>query len=363
MHRSILHIARPPQLVLPLLLSSMLLGTIPPLRAASASERASIPQDVLAEVLKKQANIAFVGERTRTRFYRDPEREDVTSRQKVYHGPPDAYRVDYLDLPEGREQHFLAKGDHLYVWRSRERVDMRERNPDDTLGLVIPLTYLDLLRENYRIKAEEGDEVADRPTYSVHITPKVEGRPSLRAWVDRTYGVPLKVELYDYKGDLELRFEYSTITFRKSLSAEYFQFPEGAEIRAPSREGYYATPEELAEKTGLLTPIADRPLSGFRLTAIRHIRREGTDRVQSFYSDGYASLSIFAVQDSEKAPPGVDEPGVRSITSERRRGYAIIRGWLGEVQITIMSRELPESRLIFMLPTIRLTDTTPKRRR
>lgn len=322
----------------------------------------TIPQDVLAEVLKKQADIAFIGERIHTSFSSDPEREESTNRQHVFHAPPDDYRLDYLDLPEDRELHFLAKGDHLYRWRSGDRVTMRERRPEQTLGLVITLTYLDLLRENYRIKADEGPEVAGRLTYSIHITPRVEGRPSLRAWVDRTFGVPLKVEWYDYKGTLEQRTEYTTITFQPTLAVEYFQIPEGAEIRAPSREGFYSSPEELAAQTGLLAPISNRPLSGFRLTEIWHTQREGEDRVLAVYSDGYASLSIFAIHDPENAPEGVDEPGVRSISSERRRGYAVVRGWIGDTQITLISGRIPESRLVFMLPTVQLTGKMPRHR-
>ncbi len=330
--------------------------------ALTVPDSDTIPQDVLADVLRKQADIAFIGERVQTTFSHDPEREDRTNRQHVYHAPPDEYRLDYLDLSEGRELHFLAKGDHLYRWRSGERVTMRERRPEQTLGLVITLTYLDLLRENYRIKADEGPEVAGRLTYSVQITPRVEGRPSLRAWVDRTYGVPLKVEWYDYKGTLEQRTEYTTITFQPTLAVDYFQIPEGAEIRAPSREGFYSSPEELASKTGLMAPISTRPLTGFRLTEIWHSQREGVDRVQAVYSDGYASLSIFAIHDPENAPEGIDEPSVRSITSERRRGTAIVRGWLGDTQITLISDRIPESRLAFMLTTLQLTGKMPHRR-
>jgi len=345
-----------------LVLLGLALPAVRPAAAASAGAPSDIPQEVLAEVLSRQASIAFVGERVRIHFRGEDREEESTYRQRVFHAPPDEYRVDYLDLPEGRESHFVARGDHLYNWRSGTRVEMRERSPEETLTLVISLTYLDLLEENYRIRAEEGPEVAGRATYSIHVTGRIEGRPSILAWVDREHGVPLKVDFYDYNGNLDLRYEYTSITFQENLPAEHFQLPENAELRVPSREGYYASPEELAAKTELETPIADRPLSGFRLTDIRHTREEGTDRVQSFYSDGYATLSIFAQRNRKDAPRGLEEPGVRNISSERRRGYAIVRGWIGDMRITMISSDLPESRLLFMFPSIRLTTDSPRER-
>jgi len=147
--------------------------------AVDSPDPGSIPQEVLLEVLKQQQKIAFVGIRTQTLFSDNPEQEDLVIRQRILHAPPDEYRIEFLDRPEGKESYVLAKGEHLFQWETGGHVHISERSPDQTLGLVISETYLDLLRKNYLIQAEEGPKVAGRSTYAVRIDPHYAGRPSI----------------------------------------------------------------------------------------------------------------------------------------------------------------------------------------
>ena len=100
---------------------------------ATALDGAPLPQDPLAELLRKQREIAFIGERFHTEVSSDPEREDVVARQRIRHNPPSDYSIDFLDLPEEREFHVLVKGEKLYEWGERGRV---------YAGLNLGLDYL-----------------------------------------------------------------------------------------------------------------------------------------------------------------------------------------------------------------------------
>ena len=312
-----------------------------------------IPQDALTEVLKKQQQIAFVGERTRTQISDDPEREDTVYRQRVLHIPPSEYRVDFLGLPDDRQWHVLAQGDNLYQWGEGDTVWVSERSEVQTLGLVITHTYLDLLRKNYSIEAQRGPKVAERSTYAVVIKPLHPGRPSLKAWVDSTYGVPLKLEVYDSREKLVRRFEYRRIRFRPRLRVETFPLPEGDLIQRRSRGIEYASPEDLLRKTGRYAPTADRLPAGFTLTSILHGSRREREYVQSFYSDGYASFSLFAMENPGRAPEGREKPGIRCVRSGRRRDYAYATGWIGVTQVTVMG-DIAESELLEVLSSVRL---------
>jgi negative regulator of sigma E activity len=269
--------------------------------------------------------------------------------------------VDFLSgLKEGSERHMLAVKDHLYEWEGGPRVFMQERGEDQTLGLVVSQTYLELLRENYTIEAVEGNPVAGRETYLVRVVPRYQGRASVRVWVDQTWGVPLRMERYDHTGQVELRMEYESITFKEAVDTDYFKLPEGMKVRPVGRGHRYDTPETFHTQTDRLAPVAGRLPAGFRITEVTASDRGDRHSVQTFYSDGYSAFSLFAVQGTEEIPLGKDEPGVRAIESGYRRGTAYVRGWIGDVQITLVSSRLPEYELVRIIPSVRLSGKTPK---
>jgi len=278
---------------------------LPPAPAVDAGTAVceEIPQDVLAEVLRRQQQIAFIGERVQTSISASRRRDETVYQQRVLHIPPSEYRIDFLNLPHDREWHVLVQEDHLYKWGEGDTVLVYERSEVQTLGLVISHTYLDLLRANYRIEAEGGPEVAGRSTYAVTVTPRNPDRPSLRAWVDSTYGVPLKLEVYDSREKLVERYEYSRIRFEQRLHRETFPLPEGAFIQRQERGTECASPEELLRQTGQRAPATQRLPAGFTLTKVKHGSRRGGQYLQSFYSDGFASFSIFAVANGSSFRP------------------------------------------------------------
>jgi outer membrane lipoprotein-sorting protein len=335
----------------------LLLGVAGSARGEEPTE--AIPQDMLADVLSRQADIAFDGKRDWT-ITGPTGRPDISYSQRVLHRPPADYRVEVISgLRRGDERHMLARGDQLYQWGRGTRVTLEESSDDYTLGLVVPREYLALLRENYRIDIRRGNPVAGRETYMLRITPRHEGRPSLRVWIDQKYGVPLRLERFDYSGRLEVRMQYRSITFQEDLPADLFELPEGARVVHLQRGTSFPGPEELAAETGLLAPVTESLPAGFRFNEVRVARRSGEPSVQSFYSDGYASFSIFAVPDSTEAPPGRGDPGLRRIESGRRGSTAYVSGWIGEVRITMLSSRLPEYELVRIFPTVRLSGTLP----
>ena len=319
---------------------------------------AAARQDPLPAILARQQNISFEGERLRIVVRSDSLKTRITNRQLVRHRPMSDYRVDYLDLPEGRESHFLAEGNRIYEWRDDERVYVSERSDDQTLGLVISPAYLGLLEANYRITRRRGETIAGRSTWDLRITGRNPGRPSIRAWIDTEHGVPLRFERYDEGGELYMQTEYQSIRFGVELDEGVFQLPDQAELRSTSRGTQYDTPEALADKTGLPTPLLQRSPEGFRLDRILHLVRRDRQYVQTFYSDGLATLSVFAERRPDEAPVGSTER-VHTVRSGVRGGQAWAQGWIGPVRITLFSDDLPEAELVRSLSSTVLATWLP----
>ncbi|MFO7768655.1 MAG: sigma-E factor regulatory protein RseB domain-containing protein [bacterium] len=336
----------------------LFLGTLPAEGGGLPSPgRADLPQEVLAEVLKKQSETSFEGERVWTYFLTE-RGKDSTSRQKVTHRPPTAYRVDYLGQPEGEERHVILSGDRLLDWDEDMKVRVRERDEDDALGLLLTLDYLERLEENYEIRTDRGPKVAGRATYSVRAIPRYKGRPAVQVWVDREWGVPLKMERYDYLGRLGIRMEYSRISFGGEFPDPLFEAPEDAEIREGRPSPVYRSPEELYAAEGQPVPLATVLPQGFRFVEARTTRYNRNPAVQSFYTDGYADFSLFVIDQSDP-PPGAEQPGIRGLKSVRRGTSNWVMGWLGEDRLAIVSYRLAAAELARILLSVVLERSLP----
>ena len=342
---------------LPVLL--LLICAVPTAAAGSPFARApEIPQDVLAEVLKKQSEASFEGERVWT-YYLTGREEHPTRRQRVTHRPPTDYRVDYLEQPAGEERHVILSGDRLMEWDEDLKVRLREREADDTLGLLLTLDYLQRLEENYEIRADRGPKVAGRATYAVRVVPRYKGRPAVQVWVDQQWGVPLKMERYDYMGRLGIRMEYSRITFGGEFGDALFEAPPDAEIREGRSSPVYRSPEEFYAAEQQLVPVATVLPKGFRFVEARPTRYNRKPAVQTFYTDGYADFSLFVI-DQPDPPAGADQPGIRDLKSVRSGTNNWVMGWLGERRLAIVSYRLAEAELARILLSVQLDRTLPE---
>ena len=177
-------------------------------------------------------------------------------------------------------------------------------------------------------------------------------------WIDTEHGVPLRLERYDERGTLYLQTEYQSIRFGVVLEDGIFQLPDQAELRSASRGTQYESPEALAEKTGLPAPLLQRPPEGFRLDRIIHLVRRDRQYVQTFYSDGLATLSVFAERQPDEAPEGSAER-VHTVSSGVRGTEAWAQGWIGPVRITLISDDLAEADVVRSLSSAVLTTHTP----
>ena len=155
-----------------------------------------------------------------------------------------------------------------------------------------------------------------------------------------------------------MQTEYQSIRFGVVLEDGIFRLPDQAELRSTSRGTQYESPEALAEKTELPTPLLLRPPEGFRLDRIIHLVRRDREYVQTFYSDGLATLSVFAERRPDEAPEGSKER-VHTVRSGVRGGEAWAQGWIGPVRITLFSDDLTETELVNNLSSAVLASRTP----
>lgn len=154
---------------------------------------------------------------------------------------------------------------------------------------------LDRLASNYTISISRGGEVAGRATQRLDLTPRREGNPSRRLWVDAATGLTLRCEIRNRAGELVQRWSYASLRYAS---------PDPATVRLPADAERYtgAAPgslEQVASQAELERRLGHPVLRPRSLPAgyvasgwfVRACREGGFTPVTTF-SDGLNAVTL-----------------------------------------------------------------------
>ncbi len=224
---------------------------------------------------------------------------------RVYVRDRGTYRYEYL-TPAGRVGRVVigAKGVEHTLKPEGRRARAKPIAPT-----LLPDQEWALFQSNYRVSAPARDRVADRPVWTVELTPLTEGKPRERWWWDDDTGVVLALRRYGPDpGDASVvrfvRFEPAP-----GLDPRLFDVP--VEEAAPAA----ATPAGVAAPRAL--PC------GFVLKSDRRFQTQGATVNQWTYTDGLTVVSFFRTEKPVRLAP--------------RGRMAVIQEHRGPVYLTVIS--------------------------
>lgn len=259
--------------------------------ASWLSARAQTPMEWLERMERSERRVALEGVRV-TQFFLPVPLPPVRERL-VRAGA--RYRVEYLQPPgrqgevlidDGlRRYHFLPRLKQLQVLPSEQPLVWRRRQE-----------LLRRLRRGDLVLSVKGVEpVAGRRAVLLEAR-NPQGRPLQRWWIDRQYGVILRLEELTPKGEVRLRSEYVRIKVPADVPQERFvpRFPEHVvrqNILPPLR--VFASVEE-AQPLVPFTIRQPRQLPrDFHLAEVRVRLMGARPLVSLHYTDEVSSLALF----------------------------------------------------------------------
>lgn len=247
------------------------------------------------------------------------------------------YRVEYLRpllrrgevlIDDGvRRFHFLPHLKKVQVFPSEQPLMLRRRQE-----MLKRLRWGELVLE-----AKDAEPVAGRQTVLL-VMKSAQGKPLRRWWIDREYGVILRMEELTPRGEVRLRTEYVRLTIPADVRPDRFapRFPAQVQqqnILPPTR--VFASVEEVQ-------PLVSFPIrqprelpTGYRLTEVR-LRLIGMRPLVSLhYSDGVSSIALFQT----RAPLRDDMPLLRSLSPLAVK----VEKWRdGDVTLVLIGNAPPE---------------------
>lgn len=235
--------------------------------AGAADLRELIRRSVTAE-----KRISFQGTKLLTRRV---GHDLVSTTARVFHQCPDRTLLEGVsgDLAGARilkvgRQHFQKSPEGRY-----QRVPL-PLFPEST----------DLLIQNYVPRQMRVESVANRKCILVLLKPRHPGNPSKRVWLDVKSALPLKTQIWSWKGELSEETSFLAIQYHPRLAASLFLLP-------PQVMG--AEWPEVNPDFRVLRPRPGAVPQGYRLVETMNRKLPSGDIV-SFqrYCDGLNSITV-----------------------------------------------------------------------
>lgn len=278
------------------LLSAFLLGVAGGLRAADPDGEA------LVRRVFEGPRSPYRGEITITHWSGPNARAEEA---RVFVQDRGTYRYEYL-TPAGRVGRVVVAANGVEHVLRPEGQRARAKPLPSPLS---PEKEWALFLSNYRVSTPARDRVADRPVWTVELTPLSEGKPREQWWFDDKAGVVLALRRYGPDpGDASLvrfvRFE-PVAGFDRRLFA------------APAAEPAADAPAGTGAAAPRVLPC------GFVLKSDRRFQTQGVTVTQWTYTDGLTVVSFFRTDKPVRLAP--------------RGRLAVVREHRGPAYFTVIS--------------------------
>jgi len=254
--------------------------------AVAANENPPDPMTLLRKALNPP--VAYVC-KVVVSAWRSPKGD--TALLKELRLPDGRYRIEYLApknllgtviVSDGKKRWRIAKG--KAVWEH----EVDEFSPG----------RLDLLGKNYRLAVLKSTTVLGHKAWQVAIDPKVKGKPRYRFWLEARYGIILKGEVLDEKGEPAAFMSVTELKFLNphEVPKDMFSVPAS---RFGAKAARQLTKPQAQSKWSVRLP--DKLPFGFDLERVEEVALpKNSPALHAVYSDGLTKVSLFVLPSNLK---------------------------------------------------------------
>lgn len=247
------------------------------------------------------------------------------------------YRVEYLQPPRRRGEVLIDDGVRRFHYVPHLR-QVQTLPSDQPLILRRRREMLGRLRRGEIALEVRGTEsVAGRRAVLLEAKTR-QGQPLRRWWIDREYGVILRMEELTPRGEVRMRTEYVRLILPASIPPERFapRFP--VQVRRQDVLPPFRVFSSIEEAQPLVPFTIRRPQvlpGGFRLAEVR-VRMVGQRPLVSLhYTDEVSSIALFQT----RLPLRADAPLLKSLAPLGAR----VDAWRdGDVNLVLIGDAPPE---------------------
>ena len=151
-------------------------------------------------------------------------------------------------------------------------------------------SHMDALKASYQAQSSGTERIGGRDAYVVNLTPKDQMRYGYRFWVDKEFGLLLKVMTLGEHGDALEQIGFSQLTLMDGQNMDWFK-PKFDPTKS------YVMDQEgppKANSAEMDWDVAQLPAGYRKVDQVKQaVQGKALPVTQMIFSDGLASISIF----------------------------------------------------------------------
>jgi len=239
----------------------------------------------------------------------------------VNYGQGEYARVVVLD---GKPREALTQGADTVIFNPKqEKVVIEKRRGQSSFPALLP-TDLDAVKQNYQAMNGSMERVAGRDAQLITLQPKDQYRYGYKLWIDKEFGLLLKVATLDGNGATLDSIGFSQLVLMSGQKLDWFQ-PSNL-VRGKPYEVERRPVSNLQDNENNCD-MAETLLGYRRISQLKqNINNRPVPATHMVYSDGLATVSIFVepVSRGLHARVGYSEMGTTSMLGAIADGHQIM---------------------------------------
>jgi sigma-E factor negative regulatory protein RseB len=233
---------------------------------------------------------------------------------------------------DGPSRELLSRGDNVLVFNpNKENVLIQKRQGQNLFPAILP-SNIEFVKSSYSLRFGDQERIGGREAQIVYLDPRDEYRYPFKMWLDKEFGLLLKMMILDHNQKIIEQVSFNQISFFASQDLNWFT------PSVDTRKKYIMdeVPENIVSNEKYCV-ISNLP-AGFREVShvTRMMGRQPQLVHQWIFSDGLSSVSLFVnpIPKGQKSKVGELQVGSAHIFARVMNGNQIMV--VGEVpQATI----------------------------
>ena len=199
----------------------------------------------------------------------------------------------------------------------------------------------------------------------VSFQSKTKDRPAWKIWINSEYGLVVRTEIYDIKGNLALLSAFSELTLQPKLPEKTFTMtvPKGTTVTRSVEQSFQSVKEAQEHVSFSISEPTYMP-SGFILSTVIVSKTKQGEKIQLAYIDGMSSLSVFedkrTSSSTATSPKTSKEVAINSTVKGTFRDHGLLKilDWnlAQDVHVTLIG-EVADSELLKIASSITSINT------
>lgn len=203
---------------------------------------------------------------------------------------------------DGAPREVLSQGSDVVIFSPKnEKMMIQKKRGQNMFPALLP-SNMEALKTSYQAQANGVERIGGRDAFVVNLSPRDQMRFGYRFWVDKEYGLLLKVTTLGEHGDALEQISFSQLTWMDGQSMDWFK-PKFDPTKS------YVMDQEgpaKANSSEIDWDVAQLPAGYRKVDQVKQpVQGKALPVTQMIFSDGLASISVFIEPLAKGARPKV----------------------------------------------------------